>query len=60
MTIKSKKSILIYGALGLIFFISGSLLCLTLVGMIIGFPMIGIGLIFFTMADKTMKNEAKK
>jgi hypothetical protein len=60
MSINSKKCILIYGALGLLFFTIGFLLCLTLVGMIVGFPMIGVGLGFFTMVDRIKKTEAKK
>ncbi|WP_366931314.1 DUF5362 family protein [Methanolobus sp.] len=44
----------------MLFFTIGFLLCLTLVGMIVGFPMIGIGLVFFTMVDRIKKTEAKK
>jgi|GEM_PF-5985115 hypothetical protein len=60
MSIRSKKSVLIYGTLGILFFTIGFLLCLTLVGMIVGFPMIGIGLAFFTMVDRIKKTETRK
>lgn len=53
-------SVLIYGALGLLFFTVGFLLCLTLAGMIIGFPIMGIGLAFFAMVDRIKKTEIKK
>lgn len=60
MNIESKKKILIYGASGLLFFTVGFLLSLTLAGMIIGIPMMGIGLVFFIMVDRTGKTKARK
>lgn len=60
MSIRYKMSVLIYGALGLLFFTVGFLLCLTLAGMIVGFPLIGIGLAFFAMVDRIKKTETQK